>query len=239
MSQQAACMGLRSGDVATYLPYSSSMQQKSVVIGIGGQVGAGKSSLAAAMAAYIEDLCIFDIDQYEWAGLGRFPLYEESEPETAIAAWIARGGDPREYRFIPRLRDDLTKLRSGGSVTIPGQNGDERTFGPAEVILFESHFGRDEPGAEDLIDIQVHIDLPLDVSLARKLMQVHHWPRFDLPTYINSYVAADRLVLERMKQTGSKADIVVNGIEPVSQIAKQVVTKLSRRMPELRTKPVH
>ncbi len=215
------------------------MRSASKIIAITGQVGAGKSSLASALTTYIDQSCILDVDLYMWAGQAAFPLYEHDDAEGEIAAWVARGAAAEEYLQIPPLREHLIALQQGEGVTLTNQRGEHRTVGPCHFLLFESHFGRDMPDIADLIDVQIHIDVPLDISLSRKLMQISRTPRFDLTTYLNSYLRADRLVLERMKHAGRHADITVNGIEPVSQLAKQVVVQLGDHLPDAKMQAVN
>jgi uridine kinase len=113
------------------------------IIAICGAPGAGKSSLAKALAAQMGGEVIA-YDTYE--------TFTRSGPEM-VQDWIARGSP---Y----------------GEIETPGLSGalqDATSRGP---VLFDTPLGRAHPATGPLIDKAVWIDCPADVALSRKVAQL-------------------------------------------------------------------
>lgn len=111
------------------------------VVAICGPPGAGKSTLAATLAARWEGARVVDWDAWE--------TFTHRPPE-AIEAWLARGADPSEMS-APGLAEALAAAAARGPVA------------------FETPVGRAHPETAPLIDLMVWIEAPADLALARKL----------------------------------------------------------------------
>ncbi len=131
---------------------------KHKVIGISGISGSGKSTLAKALALRLnatliawdeyDDISISPTDYVSW--------HEAGCPE-GYAAW--------KY---PQLAKVLQNLKSGKPIAsiLNGIRLD-----PTPWIIFDAPLGRQHVETGQFIDFHVHIDIPLDIALGRRLLR--------------------------------------------------------------------
>jgi uridine kinase len=192
----------------------------SYVVAIAGPVGAGKSTLAHALASRLDRAETLQFDSYE-------ALTQQSPDE--LARWLRDGADFNAL-IIPHLSEDLAKLKRGGSIITPAG---ERVA-PGDFILFEMPLGREHAETAPFIDLVIWIDLPPEVALARKLREFtsgalagsagaadpHEFATW-LNGYLESYLGVVREVLvvqERRVRPG--ADLIVDGLATTSAMAE-------------------
>lgn len=200
---------------------------------VSGTSGGGKSTLVRRLDALLPGQVLrLHFDDY---------LHLGNEPEV-ILEWLERGADPNEIE-TPELVDHLERLRAGRSIE---RGADARPLEPKPVILVEDPFGRSRRSMVPLVDWAVHLELPPDVALARRLVrsledreaerreeqqllrEIHH----DL----RAYLAAGRRAY-RAAETAARreADRVLDGLRSPEELADEMISEIRRRVPPTRS----
>lgn len=125
------------------------------IIGISGNMGAGKSTLTIELAKNLQStystfICWDDFD-------------EISNGPADYIDWYKRGENYCEWDY-KELATVLQCLKSGKTIIHPITKLDLQ---PTKYIIFDAPLGRLHKQTGDYIDTWVHIDVPLDVSLCR------------------------------------------------------------------------
>jgi len=178
------------------------------VIAVAGVPGAGKSTLARALAATLADADALHMDDYE--NMTRLPI-------DAVAHWFRAGADIDAFDF-PRLQADLERRRAGAG----------------RWIVFETQFGRAHRATGALVDFLIWIDTPLDVALARSVRAAlargagADW----LARYLEQYVGTVRELLEMQRaRVAPGADLVLDGMQAAETLAALAQREVLRRWP--------
>jgi uridine kinase len=195
----------------------------SFVIAVSGTSGAGKSSVVANTAVLLTSAARLHFDDYVTLG----------NDIAQIRAWIDAGANPDEIK-TPVLALDLRALISGEPIRPPNAG---HMVQPADYILLEEPFGRSRLELASLIDLTVHIDVPPDVALARRIIreiaaqqngaeqlvgEIEGQLRAFLAIGRDAYLAAARAARQ-------SADIVLDGMLPVDELAATIVEEVRRR----------
>ena len=193
------------------------------IITVSGVSGSGKSSTVRAVAELLGDASCFYFDDY---GEGM------QQPDDGLR-WIAEGADLTAF-VLPQFGEDVRKLRQGEAVVTPTG----RRVEPASFLVIEEPFGAGRNDMADLVDFSVCFDLPMEVALARRLLDVVE--RWEGPAeqrlmwignYLNTYLfegmrevygAINRRVEERCQ-------LKLDGLVPVEENARRVVEAVQRR----------
>jgi uridine kinase len=133
----------------------------SFVIAISGTPGGGKTTLVRRVAHALGDAVALHFDDYK--SVARYPA-DMANP-AGLANWVKEGKDLDAWE-IPQLLDDLKALRNGQEISLPADRGE---IEPAKFIVLEEPSGRARAGLQELIDMVVLIDLPLEIALARQV----------------------------------------------------------------------
>ena len=189
----------------------------SLVVGVSGPTGAGKTALAEALLAELGDAQAIYMDDYERM---------TREPLDAVARWAERGADFDELP-LPRLAEDLRRLKEESA---------------ARYVVFETQFGRAHRATGELIDYSIWIDVPLEVALARKIKAFTaaalgeepararerlHW----LDGYVAGYLGlVRRLLLVQAQKVRPRADLVVDGGADPASLARLAGGEVRRRL---------
>lgn len=196
----------------------------SQVIAVAGPIGGGKSSLVNALAQALDGATVLRFDDYETAT-------KKSVPE--LAQWLQRGADFDELA-APGLAQRLQTLReaSGSPAPLPGATN---------FIVFEMPLGRAWSATANMIDVLVWLDVPRDVALARRLLEITAGQvRGDaaglertlvgVRNYLEQYTSTIYAVLQvQHRVVSADADLVLDGLAYTQALAGQVLRFLEAR----------
>lgn len=199
----------------------------SFVIAISGTPGAGKTTLVRRVAYALSDAVAIHFDDYK--SIAQYPA--DMINPTGLANWVKEGKDLDAWK-IPQLLDDLNALRSGKAISLPANQGE---IEPAKFIVLEEPSGRARAGLQELIDMVVLIDLPLEIALARQVQ--------DYISYCLKELSADdiRKALQRfldghehyplvreyylavVEAARRDCDLILDGTRPTEELTQEIV----------------
>ncbi len=198
------------------------------VIAVAGAVGAGKSTLIAALGRVLADTTAIQFDHYE--RMTRQPIEE-------VRRWMDEGADIDRLP-VPGLGDALAALKQGHAVLDPATNAQ---IPPAQHILFETQFGRAHSQTGRHVDFLAWIDTPLDIALARKVRQFAReldtgdpaetaafgdW----LSAYLDNYLGVvGNLLRFQREKVAAQADVSVDGLLPPEEQAREIGRAVAAR----------
>jgi uridine kinase len=181
------------------------------VVAVTGISGAGKSSVIKRSIELLGGgAAALHFDDYR----------DSSEYPGDLKAWAERGGDVDEWK-TPRLAEDLRRMRADS---------------PATVLFVEEPFGKMRREMAGLIDLAIHIDVPPDVLLARRLLRRIAEERADagltekLGRDLNYHLTTGRHI-DRLASDAimNAADVVVDGTKSIDEIAADVAGAIRQR----------
>lgn len=192
-----------------------------LVVAVCGPSGAGKSTLLRNAAALLGDAITLSID-----------TYESSSTYPDIDTWLAGGADSSAFR-TPQFSADLRALRAGQTIALPSGEG---ICAPASTIIVEEPFGRGRGEMRDLIDIVVHIQIPLEIALARKILRKNAFLPWEddreafttnLRSFLSFYLAHGRALYQAADRSVLQdCDLRLDGTLPADQLADAFVQAL-------------
>src|SRR5690606_23407837 len=134
-------------------------------IAVVGPPGSGKSTLAAALQRRLPEAAVLAYDDYETL---------TGEGPERIAAWLDGGADPEQIDLAAFV-GAAARLSRGETVRAP----DGTTMRAGRFLVIDTPFGRRHAATAPFIDLEVWLDLPLDMALARKIRQFAGWASAD------------------------------------------------------------
>jgi uridine kinase len=201
------------------------------VIAVSGYPGSGKTSLVRALARNLPGAAPLFMDSYE--RMTRQPIGD-------IARWLRDGADIDAFDF-PGLSDDLAALKNGLEIRERPGNA---PLSAQRHVVFETQFGRAHADTGRHIDVQVWIDVPFDIALARNLKAFtagflgdgHPERRAGqmqwLDTYLGNYLETVRALLEmQLERVGRKADVILDGRTDPAAMLETALAEIGRRLP--------
>jgi uridine kinase len=195
------------------------------VIAVSGISGVGKTSLIERMADRLGNAARLHFDHYVVLG----------NDIGAIAAWLEAGVDPNVVE-TPQFAADLERLRRRQSVQLPQDHG---VVEPADFVILEEPFGRSRDVMAPMIDLAVHIAIPHDVAMARRLLRtVGLRPQMgdpglidELEEQLRAFLAGGRDIYQALDiQAQAGADLVLDGLRPVEALADDLMAAISARL---------
>lgn len=201
------------------------------VIAVSGYPGAGKTSLVLGLLDALGGAAPIHMDSYERV---------TGTPIGDIARWLRDGADIDAFDF-PRLEEDLLQLKQG----LPLQDRfSGRTVTASHYVLFETQFGRAHAKTGRHVGLQVWIDVPRDIALARKLKaflggflrenQPDKLPARArwLEAYLDNYLGTVSALLEMQhRRVAGTADIVIDGRADLRAMIEAARSEILRRLP--------
>lgn len=173
------------------------------IIGVSGKTGAGKSTLCSILAKQLKATLI-SWDDYDDIS---------TEPEDFII-WHQNGHD---YAAFHRkaLCKTLSELKAKKETIHPISN---QMLPVAQFIVFDAPLGRLHQETGQYIDTMIHIEVPLDVLLCRRLLR-----DFKEQADMNDLLEELRFYLEQSRplyfdeDLKESSDLVINGMLSTKQ----------------------
>jgi uridine kinase len=196
----------------------------SYVVAVSGMSGAGKTSVVRRMVELLGNAVALHFDDY--ISVSVYP--------SDLRQWLDEGADVEIWR-TPRLADDIRALRAGNAVTLPETGA---VVEPADVLVLEEPFGKMRSEMAGLIDLTLHIDVPLDVMLARRLLrrlseereQLGERLLDQLQADLDRHIASGRLLEARGAVAArDAADVVLEGTNTIDDLARAAVEEVRKR----------
>lgn len=182
------------------------------MIAISGPAGAGKTTLVQAVAAVLGDATTLFYDDYS--------AIASWHPD--VLQWIAEGCVPDAWVQIPQMAADLQQLRAGHSIQHP-VTGEQ--INAARYIVIEEPWGRDRAAVAEYIDFVAHINIPLDISLCRRLLRDKE--KYDVLGFVTAYEKYGlHEFYQRQLRVAETADLVLDGRRPQEQITDKIVASI-------------
>lgn len=192
---------------------------KNTVIGISGISGAGKSTLTQALSSALHAPSLYwdDFDDL-------------STSPSDYVAWFERGGDYEEFDY-PHLADVLHTLKLGGLADHPAS---KKKIEPSEYIIVDAPLGKAHQQTAQYIDFFIHIDIPLDIALARRFIrdaQSTELSKEDIIEELECYLKQSRPLFseEGMCAISNSADYIVDGTQTISEQVTNILDFLGKR----------
>jgi len=185
------------------------------IIGISGKTGAGKSTLSKLLANELKATLI-SWDDYDDIS---------QEPDDFIA-WYHHGQDYDAFKR-QALSKNLEELKNNKSTIHPVSN---QILPATPFIIFDAPLGRLHQETGKFIDIMIHLDVPLDVLLCRRLLRDFKEQNNtkDLLEEMLFYLEHSRpLYLD--KELKDTADLVVDGMLSPEQELTDVITYIKNQ----------
>ena len=183
--------------------------KKPFVISISGISGSGKTTIVNLLKKQLPKIEVIYFDDYSGDLLGR-----------NYCEWSEAGADCNEWNLAP-ITDDIKRLLSE----------------PLDFIILDYPFGKVHRDVSLYVDYSIWIDVPLDISLARRILR-DFTRRSDtrrplkgnigeeVSSYLDFYLARHMDTYKRHIETiKPSADIIVDGtksLEEIMEIIKRV-----------------
>ncbi len=180
----------------------------SIVIGIAGGTGSGKTSVAKSLVKDFSEGQTVIIEQ-DWY-YKNLPSYD---PES-IRNWNFDHPDAIEFDL---LISQLRALKDGQSIEVPqydysthSRKLNTRVIRPHRVIIIEGILIMNEMDVRDLMDIKVFVDTEADIRFIRRLKRDIRDRKRSLDTVIDQYYRTVRPMHESFVETSKRyADIII------------------------------
>lgn len=180
-----------------------------IVVVISGMSGSGKTTLIKALLDRFKGTnCRFiSLDDYsssnhwypDWLSFGGDRLF-------AVRKWRDAGCDPDKVVDTPELKEDLVNIKARGDL---------------DYVFLEEPFGTKRKEIAPLVDLNIHIETPLDIALAREAIRISS-NGVNAVDYLQRYIDADlRALFIAQGQAGDKVGLIVDGTGTISTIANK------------------
>jgi uridine kinase len=192
---------------------------KPFLVGIAGPSGAGKTTLARALATQFSSE-IFPTDNY-YRDLSHLPLEERARQNFDHP-------DALEHKL---LTAHVAQLAEGGSIAHPiydysihTRTGHKETLHPAEILIVDGLFTLHYPALRDLLDLKIYVEAADSLCLKRRIKRDVR-ERGRTPESVRQQYAetvhpmAEAFILPSRQY----ADIVLNGTVPIAESVESIV----------------
>jgi len=214
------------------------MKKDCFVIAVAGASGSGKTELVKELARILNGSIMY-FDNYSH-------LMEEIEEEREEEGENGKENpNPRKLR-ISQMTEDLKKLIAGEIIEEP-KGG--RIVKPAKYIIIEDPHGRERNDIGQYYDYVVLVDTPLELCLVRVLIRMNEGEYIQrektgelipqekadpkeklliLEKFINGTYWTREHYIAINNYVRKKADLILDGLSSVEEMAKEVKRKLNR-----------
>jgi uridine kinase len=193
---------------------------------VSGTSGSGKSTVIDRLVRHLGTATRLHFDDYIVLG----------NDIDEIRAWLENGADPNWVR-TPRLVEDLSRLAAGSPIVRP----EGATLHPAPFIILEEPFGRARDEMAPLIDLAVHLDVPLDIALSRRVLRAvkeqgeaeamsHAELVADIEGQMRAFLGGGRDAYQAIDRSAQQAaDLVLDGVLPVDDLVRLILPEMEPR----------
>jgi len=204
------------------------MSNPTYVIAVSGPSGAGKSTLVRNLINLFGSAISLGIDNYP------------GDDYPPAVEWIKRGANPDEFE-TPQFFTDVRSLKEGKPIVHPVTKAEVK---PPAYLILEEPFGKSRTALRPHIDFNVEIDIPLEVSLARRLLRIIGDPSQDdkpdetyafIKQHLEWYLDRGRNFYLAVQENARKErDLIVDGTLPSETIAKTVFEVIMAKQTSIR-----
>ena len=178
------------------------------VIGISGTSGAGKTTLVQALSKNLNTARLHwdDFDQV-------------SQHPRNYLEWYDAGQDYREFDYS-ELANALKTLKLNQAYTHPISN---IIIKPTPIIFADLPLGRRHTQTERLVDLFIHVDVPLDIALCRRITRNPDVYNFE---ELENYQSLRKLYI--MEDVRESSDFILDGKLKITDLVSEVGFILKR-----------
>lgn len=166
-------------------------------------MGGGKTSLTTELTSRLLNATAVYFDEFE----------DSTEDPADWKQWFEDGADYNAWK-APGLIAHLEALRSGEVANAAGK--------PFDYVIFDAPLGRANQATGRFIDHMVHLDTPLDIAMARRILRdgISEETENHLRAYLDwaRELFLDDTVLQ-------SADLVLDGALPTDDLADRIVSE--------------
>lgn len=182
------------------------MAVPSLVIGIAGGTGAGKTTIARQITSGVEAVTLVPLDNY----------YEDNSHLTRAERERINYDHPDAFDW-ELLRDHLTALCEGESVEMPAYDftrhtrADETTrVEPGEVVVVEGILTLHDSAVREMLDIKLYVETDADVRIIRRIRRDVIERGRDLEGVVSQYLSTVKPMHEQFVAPSKKtADLII------------------------------
>jgi uridine kinase len=201
------------------------------IISVTGLPGSGKSTLVKGLSDRIKGSVILRHDDYS-----EFLTANKMNNRNLFMSEAARKSMKGGFWDNRKVTEDLRKLKQGRSVY---NEYTGITTGPAPMVILDGLIGRWQPGCGELVDFAIMLDVPLEIALSRRLLQIcrSYRSRTDPESMRKQYIDVLLAYMEggihtsyvRFREKAlAHADLVLDGMLTPDRQAGRVLAVLSR-----------
>ena len=170
---------------------------------LAGLTAAGKTTISYELEKRLPNVTTLHFDDYSYEG----------EVED-FYKWTIEGADFNVWKLEPLVKD-VIRLKESGKY---------------DWLILDFPFGYCHDEMKDYIDYVVYVDIPLDVTLARRIIRdMPNATGNEIREELELYVKYGRIAfLETSKQVLPSADCVVDGTKPVAESIEKIMNFVSK-----------
>lgn len=179
-----------------------------LLIGIVGGSGSGKTTIAHALSRRLGDRAVMIAEDSYYGDWGADPDFDPAVFDFDDVA-------SRDHAL---MAEQLAALKAGRSVDVPVYDfvthrrlaGQATPTGPAEVVIVEGLHLFCTPGVADLFDLKVFVDTPPDVRFIRRLIRDQAERGRSWDSVVAQYLATVRPAhVRQIEPSRAQAEIVI------------------------------
>jgi len=182
------------------------MTVPSLVMGIGGGTGAGKTTIARRITEGVDSVSVVPLDNYYRDSSG-VPLEERREINY----------DHPDAFDWPLVREQLSALRGGQAIEMPqydftAHNRTDETVRvePGEVVVVEGILALYDDALDGMFELSIYVETDADVRILRRIRRDVVERGRDLEGVIEQYLSTVKPMHEQfVRPTKAEADIII------------------------------